>query len=87
MGKKLRFTWRGKKIGGTAVEFDDELKSGYIVFTSNYECKGVFRCCYGGPWKFTGKKILTTKPRQRVKTLRKEYEVVYERRREQGCDF
>jgi hypothetical protein len=77
--KKLRFTWRGQETGEPDLQFDDELNSGWIIFTSSHECKGSFGSMSGGPYEFTGKKTSPVVPGKWPKTLKKEYEN-YERR-------
>jgi hypothetical protein len=79
LGRKYPFTWRGRETGESGLEFDDEVNSGYIVFSSSHECSGMFGCSIGGPWAFTGMKIDKAVPSKRQKTLKKEYEN-YERR-------
>lgn len=78
-GRKYLFVWRGRETGESGLEFDDEVNTGYIVFSSTHECSGMFGCTIGGPWAFTGMKIDKAVPSKRQKTLKKEYEN-YERR-------
>jgi hypothetical protein len=75
-----QLSWRGRETGESGLEFDDEVNSGYIVFSSSHECSGMFGSTIGGPWAFTGMKIDKAVPTsKRQKTLKKEYEN-YERR-------
>jgi hypothetical protein len=74
LGRKYPFIWRGRETGESGLEFDDEVNSGYIVFSSTHECSGMFGSTIGGPWAFTGMKIDKAVPSKRQKTLKKEFE-------------
>ena len=55
--KELKFTWRGREGSTGEIQFLDEENNGTITFHSTNECSGTFKCAFGGPWQFRGKKI------------------------------
>ena len=55
-GKELKFIWRGR-AGESEIQYNDSSNHGTIIFQTTNECTGKFRCEYGGPWEFIGKKV------------------------------
>jgi hypothetical protein len=74
LGKKHLCTWRGRETGESEVQLDDELNSGYIIFSSMHERWGMFECMFGGPWAFTGKKVDTAATLKGEKMMKRKYE-------------
>lgn len=71
-GKKLPFTWRGRKTWDSRLLCDDVVNSGYVIFPSMHECWGVFSAL-GQEWLFTGKKVDRIVPSKSIYALRREY--------------
>ena len=40
----MNFTWKGRETGEMEIQCDDDLNTGYIKFTSEHECEGMFGC-------------------------------------------
>lgn len=76
--KKMNFTWRGRETGEMEIQCDDSMNTGYITFTSEHECQGMFGCQFGGPWAFTGKKISLKLSGKKITGLSQEFKK-YER--------
>jgi hypothetical protein len=72
---KREFRFRGRETGDYDFCCIDEANVGWIVFTSEHECHGVFEVEFGGkPWEFTGKKVSLKRPGKKPAALAKEYE-------------
>jgi hypothetical protein len=72
---RREFRFRGLETGENDFCCMDEANMGWIVFTSEHECHGVFEVEFGGkPWEFTGKKVSLKRPGKKPAALAKEYE-------------
>lgn len=72
--RKNNFTFRGISCGDGDFMCDDEWNKGWIKFTSEHECHGMFETQYSDePWPFTGKKIGLKATGKRSYTLAQEY--------------
>jgi hypothetical protein len=75
--RKNGFTFRGETTGDGDFCCDDEWNKGWIVFTSEHECHGMFETQFGDePWEFTGKKISLKRAGKQQKALGEEYEIL-----------
>ena len=72
--RKNKFTFRGRGTGDGGIFCDDEWNKGWITFTSEHECYGMFETQYGDkPWSFTGKKVSLKMAGKTPYALREEY--------------
>lgn len=72
---KRQFRFRGRETGEYDFCCEDDANMGWIIFTSEHECHGVFEVEFGGePWEFTGKKVSLKRPGKKPAALAKEYE-------------
>jgi hypothetical protein len=72
---KRGFRFRGHETGSYDFCCIDEGNLGWIMFTSEHECHGVFEVEFGEkPWEFTGKKVSLKRPGKKPAALAKEYE-------------
>jgi len=73
--KKLNFTFRGRETGESDFVCDDDCNKGWIMFTSEHECHGMWEVQFGGEaWPFTGKKISTKVTGKKAHTLAVDYD-------------
>jgi hypothetical protein len=71
-GKKLPFTWRGRKTADWELLCNDDVNLGYVIFPSMHECWGSFSV-FGQTWPFMGKKVDKMIPSKSLLALREEY--------------
>lgn len=72
--RKNKFKFRGISTGDNDFMCDDEWNKGWITFTSEHECYGMFETQFSDePWAFTGKKIGLKMDGKRPHALAQEY--------------